>query len=162
MVTQIGLQILPYLPLIFSSNVLTIAYEWSNHLTPLYTLQHPISPQTISEIFRRSYTYGASSFLLSLIGSITTSSYLYLYPIHPNPEVRRLDGYTAAFGILHLFPFSAAILRFVLKASGGKLKDEDEVKGALHTWIRINRFRMVADAGAVVCALWATVLRGKA
>jgi len=152
---------LPYLPLIFSSNVLSISWEWSNHLTPLHTLTHPISPATISEIFRRSYTYGASSFLLSLIGSITTSTYLYIKPSHSNELVKKLDGWTAVFGVLHLFPFSALILRHVLRASGGKCKHENEVKGELGKWLRINRFRMIMDAGAVGCALWAAILRGE-
>ena len=151
-------QILPLLPLILSSNVLTISWEWSNHLTPLSTLQNPISPKTLSEIFRRSYINGASSFLFSLLGSISTSTYL-AYATPCSSESRMYYTWTAAFGVLHLFPFSAIIVRYVNRAcdGSGKLKSEVEVKEALNSWLRVNRYRMWMDFAGMCCAVMAVV-----
>lgn len=61
--------------------------------------------------------------------------------------------------MLHLFPFSTLILRYVLRASQGKAKHEDEVKQALRTWCGINRYRMLTDAAAFGCALAAAMTR---
>ena len=157
--------ILPFLPLIFSSNVITISWEWSNHLHPLINLHHPISPKTLSEIFRRSYLNGASSFLLSLLGSIFSSAYLCWSMWEKTgaraERLRLLHMGTAVFGVLHLFPFSAIIVRFVARACDGKgaSKHEREVKSALGSWLRVNRWRMWMDLGAMSCALAAVIER---
>jgi hypothetical protein len=70
---------------------------------------------------------------------------------------------TSIFGILHLLPFSALIVRFVDRACDGKgrIKDTDEVKKALKSWLRINWWRMGMDAAAVGCALLAVLERAR-
>lgn len=69
---------LPLLPLTFSTSVLAISTEWICHLEPLPTLDGPIVGRTLSEIFRRSYTNGAWTFLFNIFASIGSSGYLYL------------------------------------------------------------------------------------
>jgi hypothetical protein len=154
---SLGREVLPFLPLLLQSNVLAISWEWRNHLSPLTSLAHPIHHATLSEIFRRSYTHGASSFLFNLLGAIGSSAYLYY--LHREP----LDGWTAMFGVLHLFPFSTLALPYILRACDGRneLKHEDEVKQALASWLHVNRWRLWTDIGGTLCALAAVVQRAR-
>ena len=80
---------LPLLPLIFSTSVLAISTEWYCHLEPLPKLQNPITGKTLSEIFRKSYTNGAWTFLINLGISIGSSGFLYfaLDPKRSSPFV---------------------------------------------------------------------------
>lgn len=140
-------RILPLLPLLFSSNALCISVEWECHLGPLATLNNPIAPKAISEIFRRSYRNGAWTFLASLMSSIASSVYMWyclelintsgvnwytsavqsqislrqahhhLLPLGANSLRQSLFLTTAILGIVHLFPFGPIILPHVFKAS---------------------------------------------
>ncbi len=160
-------KLLPILPAIATSNVLAISMEWICHLQPLSTLHAPIASQAMSEIFRRSYINGATTFLFNLglaIGSSWYNWYLLGNAMTGSPTdgdlSRTLYGWAAVFGVLHLAPFGLLIVRHVHKACDGKgrIKDEKEVKKALRSWLGVNQWRIWMDVAAVLCAVGAVVV----
>jgi hypothetical protein len=164
-ITSICYRILPLVPLITASNAVAISAEWYCHVEPLTTITNPISARTLSEIFRRSYLNGAWTFLANLLTSIFSSTCMW-YLLQDDPHSasslqRSLYGYTALFGILHIFPFSAIIVRFVAQACDGKQrsKDEREIQSALSSWLKVNRVRICTDVLAAGCALAAVVVQ---
>ncbi len=165
--TDLFYRILPLVPLITASNALAISAEWYCHLEPLANLTNPISARTLSEIFRRSYLNGAWTFLANILTSIISSGFMWYLLLQDESSSasaalqRSLYGYTALFGFLHLFPFSAIIVRFVARACDGKqhIKDEKEIKSALSSWLKVNQVRIWTDVLAAGCALAAVVVR---
>ncbi|KAJ9128083.1 hypothetical protein QFC24_000374 [Naganishia onofrii] len=87
-------------------------------------------------------------------------------PLHPLQALAPTDlrrtfyGLTCLFGILHLTPFGLMIVGHVQKACDGKgrLKDENEVKKALRSWLWVNSIRIWTDVAGVVCAVAALVV----
>jgi hypothetical protein len=69
-------------------------------------------------------------------------------------------GWAAFMNFLHLFPFGAIIIRHVHRACDGqgKIKDENEVKRALRSWLTVNRVRIVTDILAAGFAVLAVVV----
>lgn len=100
------------------------------------------------------------------IGSAATSKLLHPSSLHPMQALppsdlrRTFYGLTCIFGVLHLAPFGIMIVRYVHKACDGegKLKDENEVKGALKNWLWVNSLRIWMDVAAVACAVGALVV----